>query len=172
MVGELLRGPQDPRFWFSVRKLLGGCPARVETVPRRGVAKRCLEVYDHLDGALWLQTRSGITYIRVHLPAEVSDAAERGLQKDEPERRDGSAQCFQGRHGRPGKIHYPSPAGVYPRLRRKEFPRKSAEARPQIVSPEDLKGEYERLLYLWAEELYSEHPDWDKLDQWNEELKG
>lgn len=40
------------------------------------------------------------------------------------------------------------------------------------MNPEDLKGEYERLLYLWGEELYSDRPDWEKLDQWNEELKG
>ena len=35
----------------------------------------------------------------------------------------------------------------------------------------EVREEY-RLQYLWVEELYSEHPDWEQMERWNEELKG
>ncbi|HVB28836.1 MAG TPA: hypothetical protein VNG91_03385 [Terriglobia bacterium] len=37
---------------------------------------------------------------------------------------------------------------------------------------EEVREEYDRLQHLWVEELYSEHPDWEQMEQWNEELKG
>ena len=35
-----------------------------------------------------------------------------------------------------------------------------------------LEGEYERLNYLWEEEVFSAHPDWEELEQWDLELRG
>jgi hypothetical protein len=34
-----------------------------------------------------------------------------------------------------------------------------------------LQAEYERLRYLWEEEILSEHPNWEQLDQWDVELR-
>jgi hypothetical protein len=36
---------------------------------------------------------------------------------------------------------------------------------------QNLQGEYERLQYLWGEEIYKEHPNWEQLFQWEEELQ-
>ena len=35
-----------------------------------------------------------------------------------------------------------------------------------------LEAEYERLNYLWEEEVFSAHPDWEELEQWDLELQG
>ena len=35
-----------------------------------------------------------------------------------------------------------------------------------------LEAEYQDLNYLWEEEVFSAHPDWEKLEQWDLELQG
>src|SRR5436309_14142088 len=35
-----------------------------------------------------------------------------------------------------------------------------------------LEAEYARLNYLWEEEVFSAHPDWEELEQWDLELPG
>jgi len=35
-----------------------------------------------------------------------------------------------------------------------------------------LEAEYQDLNYLWEEEVFSSHPDWEKLEQWDLELQG
>jgi hypothetical protein len=35
-----------------------------------------------------------------------------------------------------------------------------------------IEAQYEALLGVWEEELFSPHPDWERLDQWHEELRG
>lgn len=40
-----------------------------------------------------------------------------------------------------------------------------------MMTPEEVQGTYERLPHLWSEELRREHPNWDKLDRWNEKRK-
>jgi hypothetical protein len=35
-----------------------------------------------------------------------------------------------------------------------------------------LEAEYRDLNYLWEEEVFSAHPDWEKLEQWDLELLG
>ncbi len=34
-----------------------------------------------------------------------------------------------------------------------------------------LEAEYQDLNYLWEEEVFSAHPDWEKLEQWDLELQ-
>ena len=35
-----------------------------------------------------------------------------------------------------------------------------------------LEAEYQDLNYLWEEEVFSAHPDWEELEQWDLELRG
>lgn len=35
----------------------------------------------------------------------------------------------------------------------------------------EVREEYDRLQYLWGEELYSDSPDWEQMEEWNKELK-
>jgi hypothetical protein len=37
---------------------------------------------------------------------------------------------------------------------------------------EELEAECLHLQFLWEEELFSARPDWDQLEQWNEDLRG
>ena len=37
---------------------------------------------------------------------------------------------------------------------------------------EEIREESDRLQRLWVEELSSENPDWEQMEQWSKELKG
>ena len=60
-----------------------------------------------------------------------------------------------------------------PRSCQAESARGTEEERPEVMRYlSEVREEYDRLQYLWGEELYSDSPDWEQMEQWNTELKG
>ena len=37
---------------------------------------------------------------------------------------------------------------------------------------DEVQAQYQNLQLVWEKELFSRHPDWERLEQWHEELRG